>query len=446
MLFAGLLTTAAPASADPVTDPNAPCGYLGSSTTRVPMNFNAPSNSPIGQGATFSYPNGTKAQRKAIRNKVLATINSTNGTYCVVTSKDSVSGAPLTAERRHGVVRVATWSFNDWDIANALKAAKKRGASVQAIAARQVNDKEGYRPWSNARSDLGYFRGTVPSDQLNDESSWAHDCPGSCRGGGGTHHSKYFLFKDVGKDHIGNITVQSSMNLTKFAFTGQWNFATTWRNHADVYDDFMTIFNQSAQEKSNGYEKFNESGSIQSIFFPNHNADRDPVMGILNNGCSGGRIRLINYAIYDERGNEIAQRLRTLWNRGCNIKIIYSISSRPVLGILRAKSGRGPIPMKQSTIKNSRGEVKKYNHSKWIAVGNRVLSGSCNYSDMNNDEQHQEFSGAGPYIKAFNKTWRQRSSHAPPSFNTRLGARQIRSMPEQPLWGQGELKYLTPEG
>ena len=32
-----------------------------------------------------------------------------------------------------------------WDIANALKAAKARGASVQAIAARGVNNKERYK-------------------------------------------------------------------------------------------------------------------------------------------------------------------------------------------------------------------------------------------------------------------------------------------------------------
>ena len=439
------VVTAAPASADPVVDPAAPCGYI-SGTKPVPMGSNAPSNKPIAEGDYFSYPNRSKAERKAIRDKVLATINSTNGTYCVVTATDPLTGVPTAAERRHGVVRVATWSFNDWDVTNALKAAKARGASVQAIAARKANESEGYKPWFNARDGLGYYRGTVPSDKLNDDDSWAHDCAGSCRGGGGTHHSKYFLFKDVGTGHIRNIVVQSSMNLTKFAYTGQWNFATAWRNHNDMYDDFMTIFNQSAQEQSQGYEKFNESGNIQSIFFPNFSVSRDPVMDILSGGCSGGRIRLINYAIYDERGNYIAQRLRQLWNNGCDIKIIYSISSRPVLSILRSKSGRGPIPMKQSVIKNKRGEVKKYNHSKWIAVGNRVLAGSCNWSDMNNDEQHQEFSGAGPFISAFNKTWSQSSSKPPPSFRTRLGARQIERMPEQPQWGQGELKYLTPEG
>lgn len=445
-LLLGGLVGASPASADPVIDPTAPCGYMPDGTTKVPLGSNAPSNNPIAQGSYFSYPNRTTAERKAIRDKVLATINSTNGAYCVVTARDSL-GNPTEAWKRHGIVRVATWSFNDWDVANALKAAKNRGATVQAIAARQINESEGYQPWFSTRQHLGYIGGSgVGGDKLNDETSWAHDCAGSCRGGGGTHHSKYFLFGDVGTGHIGNIEVQSSMNLTKFAFTGQWNQATAWRNHTDIYNEFVKIFYESAQENKNGYDKDYESGNIQSIFFPNFNVGRDPVMDILSGGCSGGRIRLVQYAIYDDRGTYIAQRLRQLWNNGCDIRIIYSISSRPVLSILRARTGRGPIPMKQSTIKNRLGEVKKYNHSKWIAVGNRVLAGSCNWSDMNNDEQHQEFSGASPYISAFIKTWKQMSSHAPPSFNTRLGARQIQNMPEQPRWGQGELKYLTPEG
>lgn len=58
----------------------------------------------------------------------------------------------------------------------------------------------------------------------------------------------------------------------------------------------------------------------------------------------------------------------------------------------------------------------------------------------------QELDGAGAYLAAFNKTWRQKSSDTPPSFRTRLGARQIDSMPSEPKWGRGELKYLSPEG
>ena len=39
-----------------------------------------------------------------------------------------------------------------------------------------------------------------------------------------------------------------------------------------------------------------------------------------------------------------------------------------MLKILRSRSGRGAVPMKQNVIKNRRGEIVKYNHSKWLAI------------------------------------------------------------------------------
>ena len=43
------------------------------------------------------------------------------------------------------------------------------------------------------------------------------------------------------------------------------------------------------------------------------------------------QIRVIQYAMYNDRGVWIAKRLKRLWNAGCNIKIIYAVTSRPVL-------------------------------------------------------------------------------------------------------------------
>lgn len=423
----------------------------------APLGSNVAANRPMSTGDYFSYPNGSRAQQRAIRSRVLDTIKSTNGSYCAPTGRTDLLGNPI-YEVRHGVIKIMTWSFNDWDITDALKAAKARGVSVQAVAARGVNQKERYRAWTGgagARTKLGYYSGSVPSDKLNDNSSWAHDCPGACRGGGGTPHSKYFLFDDVGTAHRRNLVMQTSMNLTVFAFKGQWNQATVMQDQR-VYNRFVGIFYESAQEIRNGYRHYVDGavpgrGTVDTYFFPNHSGP-DPVLTMLRDevpSCAGGRrIRVVQYALYDTRGIEIAQRLRRLWNDGCNVRIIYSISSRNVLKILRAKSGRGPVPMKQSTIKNRRGKVKKYNHSKWVAVGDRVQAGSSNWSDstFNNDEQIQEFSGASAYLAAFDKTWRQKSSHNPPSFKTRKGARMIDRMPAEPQWGKGELKFLTPEG
>ena len=71
------------------------------------------------------------------------------------------------------------------------------------------------------------------------------------------------------------------------------------------------------------------------------------------------RIRIIQYAMYGDRGVWIAKKLRYLWNHGCDLGIIYSVSSRPVLQILRNGSGRGPVPMRQSVVKNSCGRDRE---------------------------------------------------------------------------------------
>ncbi len=80
--------------------------------------------------------------------------------------------------------------------------------------------------------------------------------------------------------------------------------------------------------------------------------------------------------------------------------MIYAVSSRPVISILRNGSGRGAIPLRQSVITNSKREIVKYNHSKWMTItGNYggartsyiTMSGSANFSlfAFTGDEQVQ---------------------------------------------------------
>src|SRR4051794_3711035 len=75
--------------------------------------------------AYFSFPNRSKASRMQIRNRVLHTIQSTWG---------GPKPAPGLTRPGNGSIRIATWSFKDWDVARALVAAKHRGASVQVVA------------------------------------------------------------------------------------------------------------------------------------------------------------------------------------------------------------------------------------------------------------------------------------------------------------------------
>ena len=393
-----------PPAPTPVVCPDADVRQPGATMT-------PPGATPMGQGTYFSYPNRSAAERVAIRNRVLNSINATWGRWYTPKRQDLRPGCTQRIsgwDVHRGTIRMTTWTFNDWAVRDALVRAAQRGASVQVIAAESINrigvDNAGpNKPWMSIRS---YLRGYAGDAWIGAWGrNWAWECQGACRGRGGTPHSKFFLFDDVrtsGNAHVRKIAVQTSMNLTSFAYTGQWNQAVSmWQPAA--YDRYLQVFQEMANKQVHGYESTN-NGGIVNTFYPGGSVSvaRDPVLAALNRvrctgATSGGingrtRIRLIQYAIYDSRGTAIAKKLRGLWNSGCNVAIIYSVTSRPVLSILRARTGRGPVPMKQSVIKNRAGEIVKYNHSKWLAISGHyygvsrgtwtVVSGSSNWSNF----------------------------------------------------------------
>ena len=415
----------------------------------------------------FSFPNTNGADRLAIRSRVLETIRSVWG--------GKKTPRQMTYEG-NGTIRIATWSFNDWDVAHALVNAQKRGVSVQIVAAKSAN--ADHAPWRWLKNQLGQ-RLYIPSKAgSRDKVSFARECKGSCRGAGGTAHAKYFMFDNVGSSHVRNIVVQSSMNLTLMGFRGQWNQAEVWHNQS-IYDSFLTIYRQTriGRAVKATYRTF-QNGTVKSSFYPLHHASasNDPVMSMLNaTSCTGAtaggnanhrtRIRIIQYSLYGDRGVWLAKKLRRLWNNGCDLKMIYSVSSRPVIQILRNGSGRGPIPLRQSVIINSHREIVKYNHSKWMTItghygGNTAayvtMSGSANWSlfAFSGDEQVQTITSqtqALRHMRIFDKTWRQGSSHMPGfGLKAKEGrvteAMILRSIPEEPTWGKGIYKYLSPEG
>jgi phosphatidylserine/phosphatidylglycerophosphate/cardiolipin synthase-like enzyme len=405
----------------------------------------------------FSFPNRSKAERMAIRNRVLLTIQSVWG------GRRSSLGLPLPG---NGTIRIATWSFDDWDIAKALVAAQRRGVSVQVVAAKSAN--VGHTSWRWLRKHLGshLYRRGYPSTA--DTTSFARSCRGACRGPGGTPHSKYFLFDNVGASHARKVVVQTSMNLTWMAYWGQWNQAQVVHSYR-VYDDFMAVFRQTriGRPVSQPYHVA-AFGPTVDYFFPRPRATaaQDPVMQNLNRvSCAGtainrGRtmIRVIQYAIYDTRGVWIAKKLRALWNAGCDVAIIYAVSSRPVLSILRNRSGRGAVPMRQSVVTDPWGNIVKYNHSKWMTITGHwagstaayvTFNGSANWANLafGDDEQMQRILGsttAARHLVAFTKTWRQKTSTAPTAKGVVAFGRMSvpPPTPDEPTFGVGIYRYL----
>jgi hypothetical protein len=413
----------------------------------------------------FSFPNRSRAEGLAIRKRVLLSIQSTWG------GRRTRAGTPL---KTNGTIRIATWSFDDWEIAKALVAARKRGVSVQVVAAKAANGAD-HAAWHWLRARLGQRLFAPHRKTTRDVVSFARECKGACRGPGGTPHSKYFLFDNVGPQHARKVTFQTSSNLTYMAYQGQWNQAQVMYSPA-VYDDYLAIFRQTRIGKSlaNPYV-VRAHGPVVDYFFPRPQATaaQDPVMHILNNvtcrgatsGTAAGRtkIRVLQYAIYGDRGVWIAKKLRLLWKAGCDIAIIYSVSSRPVLSILRHDAGRGPIPMKQSVVKDSWGNIVEYNHSKWMTVTGRwggstgayeLFSGSANWANLafGDDEQMQRISNRHEALRhnaTFAKTWGQGSSSPPSAARVVAFGRAIgpvlygRDVPAvEPAFGTGVFRYM----
>ena len=459
-LMATMLAVTGSSSAAPAASPAKPAA--GARVVGQP-----PSLYTIPPGSYFSYPNRGKAAKYAIRGKVLATIKSTWG------GPRLANGLPADG---NGTIRIATWSFKDWAIARALVAARNRGVSVQVVAARSRNKPNA--EWRYLKKQLG-TRLTLPGQPSTvNRVSFARDCAGSCRGRGGTPHAKYFMFTNVGRYHVPNTVIQSSMNLTGMGYQGQWNQAEVSRSK-EVYDHFFRIYSQTrigVAVAAPHRTYVTSNGLVTDEFFPfRANRNTDPVMKFLNQvrctnagvGTPGNRtrIRIINYSIYGDRGVWIAKKLRGLWNAGCDIKMIYAVSSRPVISILRNGSGRGGIPLRQSVITNSKREIVKYNHSKWMTVSGNwknqpgqyaTMSGSANFSlfAFSGDEQIQTIISRGQALRhngAFNTTWSQGSSHAPGygikgSEGRMTEAARIALIPNEPTWGKGIYKYLSPEG
>lgn len=416
-------------------------------------------------GSFFGYPNRGKAAKVAIRNRVLRSIKGTWG------GPRTSIGTPMPT---NGKIRIVTWSFEDMAIAKALVAARARGVSVQVVAAKGRNKDS--REWKYLVKRLGSKLARKGYPASRDTVSFARACAGSCRGRGGTPHAKYFLFDKVGRTQQRYVTFQTSMNLTKFGYTGQWNQGMVIKSKS-VYEDFLTVFKQARlnSPQQQPYRARAISSATADYFFPRYNPAPalDPIIQNLNEvRCTGARyggtngrtkIRIVQYAMYGDRGVWLAKKLRSLWNAGCDVRMIYSLVTRPVLQIMRNKSGRGAIPMRQSVTKNSLGEINKYNHSKWMTItGNWkglssawvVLNGSANWSlaAFAGDEQMQRVRGVSwtrPYLVTFKRTWKQKTSKKPPAARYSASGRAlpIPGVPEnEPAWGTGVYKNLSPEG
>ncbi|WP_224121661.1 phospholipase D-like domain-containing protein [Nocardioides mangrovi] len=334
-------------------------------------------------GPTFNSPIGNTQTRRTIFRKILRSVNS----------------AP------HGSrIHFFTWNFLTREGTDALLRAQSRGVTVRIIMdAKNNSDEVPNQPFRRLKN--GLRKGNKGIDRKSN-LSWARTCQGSCRGKTGSAHAKFFLFSQAGKAH--NVAMQGSANLTLASTNNQWNDIYTTVRNKDVYNFWLARFQEAQQDKPLkrpfASARF---GATRQIMFPlagktrKGKTPKDPVMQLLNQVTCRRATNTANHrttlriapdVIRKERGMRLAQKVRQLWQNGCNIHIGYTVVGVAIGKLLRSQSGRGPVPMKHLVQDfNGDGEFDNYFHLKAMSIvgnvgGDRgnyvVLNGSANWSGL----------------------------------------------------------------
>jgi len=288
-------------------------------------------------------------------------------------------------------IRVMTWNFQAVGLTNDLINAHKRGVSVRLFMARSLVNGE-FRRLTSALKKGNKKRTKAMR-------SWTRTCSNSCRGKAGAMHSKWVTISRAGRSKW--VVMQGSANLTGAASVNQWNDWHTTVGRRKIYKAYQRVFSESAKDrKAKAFTK--REGDTVAWFAP-RGGRKDLVLSMLNDvKCKGAKgagikgrtaIRIASAVIQNDRGQRIARQIKNLHNRGCNIRMVYTMSSNNVMSILRG------VPVRHLAYDNNGdGSYDDYLHMKSMTIsgnwrGDRgarvVFNGSANWSTIGqiSDEQ-----------------------------------------------------------
>jgi hypothetical protein len=297
--------------------------------------------------------------------------------------------------------------MTDESFARAMMAASRRCLSVQILMNNHLS-RSTDPAWRHLEDAFGT---KVRGKHRQVRRSFAHRCHFGCRGGGVLHTKMYLFNSTIPKSKHNKIldTVMfGSSNMTSNAAKVQYNDIFVQRDNAGLFHTFSHMFN--LMRRDNGYHRnpgTYRDGVFQTTFSPQAHGAKDPYMKALDTiscrgttrgtGIHGRTVVYINmHAWFGTRGLSLARKVRSLYDHGCYVRVLYSFMSFAVFKKLH--SGTGSRMSVRRTLFSHNGQFAYvYSHLKNIAVSGRVggsrharvtWTGSNNFSNegLNFDE------------------------------------------------------------
>lgn len=337
----------------------------------------------VGSGITFNSPIGSRAAKLTINAKIIGAINHA---------------------RRGSYIKIMTWNFMSASAKDALLNAQRRGVKIQLLMdASNVTDETPNPQFKQLR--WGLAKGN--QGRRADRRSAARTCAGSCRGSRGAAHSKYFLFSRVGASS--NVVMQGSANLTTAAAYNQWNEIFTWVDNTRLWQFSNAVFNQMWLDKAQPQPYMSVASGRSTLTFSPYSGPAyrgDPVQKALNAVKCRGAVRAGNAAhrtivrsapdvMRGRRGMTAAKRLKTLWNYGCDVRVVYTVMGMDVRKVLASRSGRGPVPMRHLVQDfNGDGAFDNYFHIKVLTINGVLGSNKTAFVSFNGSSNTSDLSSA----------------------------------------------------
>lgn len=349
-------------------------------------------------GPAFNNPWGNMAAKERLLVKIRKTIRSTP------------SGEKI---------RIAVYSNDRKDIADALIDAHERGVRVQMLLNGHAESRQTQRLQRRLGTDVS-------------KKSFLRICKYSCRGKNGNLHSKFFLFTRAGAAH--HVVMFGSTNLMGYGAKVQWNDLHTEVNRKALHGFFLQVFNEMKRDRPVDEPFLRTSvGDFDINVYPRYDKAKEKDRMLLNlrrirctgaTGPSGVRNRtliLINmFGWNGERGAYLARKVAALSRNGCVVRALNSRAGGKVTHIL---SSNGVQIKSPDFDRNENGKIDVFTHAKYLGVsGNyaetpswHVWTGSQNWSDrsLNGDEITVHVPRRGvfaKYRKNFEFIWENHST------------------------------------